>query len=281
MHDESKVSAAPEKYTVRSVERALGVVNVVAEGPHEGITLTELAKVVGASKSTVLAIVRTLVGAGYLAEVRPGPRYCLGTSLVRLGDIASQRLPLGDLSRPVLVSLAEETRMTARVAIEDNGYPIFIDRVDGPGSVRFYTPLGQREVPHASAAGKAILFTLTEQEVRQICGNNSSLAARTSHTITDIGTLLDNLAVARERGYAVDDEEDAEGIFCVGAPFYDHTGTCIGALSVTGIKGDLPSWRIDEIGHSVETHAQKITGILTGTSSGDNGSVDRESNGIK
>ena len=278
MSDSSGTSSKPEKYTVKSVERALGLVNVVAEGPREGLTLTELARYGRASKSTVLAIVRTLVGAGYLAEVRPGPRYCLGTSLVRLGDIASQRLPLGDLSRPILVALAEETRMTARVAIDDKGYPIFIDRVDGPGSVRFHAPLGQREVPHASAAGKAILFTLPEGQVRQICGT-SDLVPRTSHTITDLETLLENLAVARERGYAIDDEEDAEGIFCAGAPFFDRTGNCIGALSVTGIKGDLPSWRIDEIGNAVKAYAHKVTGILTGSMYRGNGIMGGDSSG--
>ena len=186
----------------------------------------------------------------------PGPRYNLGTALIRLGDITRSQLPLGDICRPVLAELAAATKMTSRVAICDDGYPVFIERVDGPGSVRFYTPLGQREVPHASAAGKAMLATMPAERVEGHLREPPG-CARTARTITDVDTLLANLATARANGFAVDDEEDAEGIFCVGAVFFGHDGSCAGAVSVTGIKGDLPAWRVSELGRIVRRHAEQ------------------------
>jgi len=153
--------------------------------------------------------------------------------------------------------------MTARVAVADAGYPVFIERVDGPGTVRFFTPLGQREVPHSSAAGKAILSTMSEDEVRRVC-EETDLRARTSHTIADLDSLLANLALTRRRGFAVDDEEDAEGVLCAGAAFFDHAGACVGALSVTGIKGDLTAWRIDELGRTVRRFADRLSQLLGG-----------------
>jgi IclR family acetate operon transcriptional repressor len=256
------------RYTVRSVARALRIVDVVAGGPPEGLSLSDLARALGTSKSTTLALARTLAGFGYLRDARPGPRYTLGTALIRMGDIARQQLPLGDLCRPLLEELAEATKMTSRVAICDDGYPVFIERVDGPGSVRFHAPLGQREVPYASAAGKAILSTMTEQEVRAMCAQ-TGLRPRTAHTITDIDSLLDNLALSRDHGFAVDDEEDAEGIFCAGAAFFGHDGSCAGAVSVTGIKGDLRAWRVDELGSAVRQYADKVSEILGGASYSD------------
>jgi IclR family acetate operon transcriptional repressor len=256
------------RYTVRSVARALRIVDVVAGGPPDGLSLSDLARALGTSKSTTLALARTLAGFGYLRGARPGPRYTLGTALIRMGDIARQQLPLGDLCRPLLEELAEATKMTSRVAICDDGYPVFIERVDGPGSVRFHAPLGQREVPYASAAGKAILSTMTEQEVRAICAQ-TGLRPRTAHTITDIDSLLDNLALSRGHGFAVDDEEDAEGIFCAGAAFFGHDGSCAGAVSVTGIKGDLRAWRVDELGSAVRQYADKVSGILGGAAYSD------------
>ena len=83
--------------------------------------------------------------------------------------------------------------------------------------------------------------------------------------MTDIGTLLDNLALTNRRGFAIDDEEDAEGIFCAASAFFDHNGECVGAISVTGIKGDLPSWRVDELGRSVRSFADKISALLGGS----------------
>jgi IclR family acetate operon transcriptional repressor len=251
------------RYTVRSVARAMRLLDIVAEGPTEGLSLSDLARSLGASKSTTLALARTLTVAGVLRDSRPGPRYCLGTALIRLGDITRGQLPLGDICRPVLLDLADLTKMTSRVAICDEGYPVFIERVDGPGSVRFHTPLGQREVPHASAAGKAILATMTADRVKDICAV-TGLLRRTAHTITDVDSLLANLAEARDNGFAVDDEEDAEGIFCVGAAFFGHDGSCAGAVSVTGIKGDLPAWRMNELGRTVRRAASKVSDLLGG-----------------
>jgi IclR family transcriptional regulator, acetate operon repressor len=261
-----RASEAAERYTVRSVARALRLVGIVAEGPGEGQSLADLARALGTSKSTTLALARTMASAGFLRDSRPGPRYTLGTALIRLGDIARLQLPLGDLCRPLLEELSDETKMTSRVAVCDEGYPVFIDRIDGPGSVRFHAPLGQREVPYASAAGKAILSTMDEQAVRALCAE-TGLQPRTAHTITDIDSLLENLAVARGHGYAVDDEEDAEGIFCAGAAFFGHDGSCAGAVSVTGIKGDLPAWRIDEFGRTVRACADRVSEMLGGTRS--------------
>jgi IclR family acetate operon transcriptional repressor len=251
------------RYTVRSVARALRLVQIVADGPAEGLSLSDLAKAVGASKSTTLALARTLVAFGMLRDGRPGPRYTLGTGLIRLGDIARGQLPLGDLCRPMLTELSDLTKMTSRLAICDDGFPVFIERVDGPGSVRFHTPLGQRELPHASAAGKAMLATMTEAQVRDQCAQ-VGLARRTSHTITDFASLLENLALVRSNGFALDDEEDAEGIFCLGAAFFGHDGVVAGAVSVTGIKGDLPAWRVNELGQAVRRAADGVSEMLGG-----------------
>jgi IclR family acetate operon transcriptional repressor len=252
-----------DRYTVRSVARAMELIELVAGGGQDGLPLSELARGLRASKSTTLALARTLTRAGMLRDSRPGPRYSLGTALIRLGDITRSQLPLGDICRPVLSQLADLTKMTTRVAIYDDGYPVFIERVDGPGSVRFHTPLGQREEPHASAAGKAMLATMTEEQVRAICAEHG-LPARTGRTITDIGLLLESLTTVRANGFAVDDEEDAEGIFCVGAAFFGHDGSCAGAVSVTGIKSDLPTWRVNELGRTVRRAADQVSGLLGG-----------------
>ncbi len=251
------------RYTVRSVARAMRLVQIVADGPAEGQSLSDLARELGSSKSTTLALARTLTAFGMLRGGRPGPRYTLGTGLIRLGDIARGQLPLGDLSRPLLTELSDLTKMTARLAICDDGFPVFIERVDGPGSVRFHTPLGQREMPHASAAGKAILATMTTGQVRDLCAQNG-LRRRTGHTITDLASLLENLALVRSNGFAIDDEEDAEGIFCLGAAFFGHDGAVAGAVSVTGIKGDLPAWRVNELGQAVRRAADRVSEILGG-----------------
>lgn len=260
-HDDEATSS---RYTVGSVAKALRVVELVAAGPAAGLTLSELTRALGTSKSTAYSLARTLVDGGHLRAAEPGPRYLLGMSLVRLGDIAGQRLPLSRLAAPVLQDLNQATGLTIRVAVVDEGYPVFVDRVDGAGTVRFHAPLGVRELPHTSSAGKAILATLPDDDVTRIA-NETGLPPRTRKSIIDVDALRSDLVITRRRGYAVDDEEDVDGVFCVAAPFFDHAMQCAGALSATGIKLDLPAWRLEELGLTVRAHADRLTAQLGGT----------------
>ena len=52
---------------------------------------------------------------------------------------------MSEVCRPILRELADRTGDTARVALVDEGYPLFVDRIDGRGTGRFYTPPGRRE----------------------------------------------------------------------------------------------------------------------------------------
>jgi len=254
----------PSRYTVGSVVRALRLLDVVAEGPAQGLTVSEVARALGTSKSTAFALAHTLADQGYLRAADPGPRYQLGLALVRLGDVSANRLPLGQLCRPVLHALSTRTGLTTRAAANDAGQPMFVERVDAPGAIRFYTPLGVPELAHVSSAGKAILAELGDDEVAALVAT-TGLTRRTRKTITSLPELLADLAATRRRGYAVDDEEDVEGVFCVGAAFFDHTGACAGAISATGIKRDLPPRAVEDLGQAVRAAANSVTDQLRGT----------------
>jgi IclR family acetate operon transcriptional repressor len=227
------------------------------------MSLTEISQQLHVSKSTVLAAARTLVDSGFLRATEPGPRYKLGTALIRYGDLAAQQSPVTDVCLSVLREASAATAMTARLAIAEDGYAVCVDRVDGPGVIRFQAPLGRREPPHATAMGKSVLAMQAHERIQQICAE-SQLQRYTPHTITDPEVLLSELVAVRRRGYAVDDEEELAGIFCVGAPFFDHTGRCAGALSITDIKQDLPHWKLAELGGLLRRLADEASSLLGG-----------------
>ncbi len=260
-------SQTGSRYTVQSVARVLRLLDIVAEGPEEGLTLTQIARAVGVSKSTAFALVHTLLDEGYLRATESGPRYQLGLALVRLGDVSSDRFPLGPRCRPILHDLAARTGLTTRAAMNDASRPIFLERVNAPGAIRFHTPLGVPEAAHVSSAGKAILATLTDAEVADVVAA-TGLPRRTPKTITTLAELQLDLAATRRRGYAVDDEEDVEGVFCIGAAFFDHSGACAGAISATGIKRDLPPRAVDDLGLAVRGAADQVSELLGATAPG-------------
>lgn len=249
-----------ERYRVRSVERALDVLDALAEGGPYGMRLTELSGRLDTSKSTVLAVLRTLTARGFVAELGEGRgrRYRLGLTLARLGDQVLGQIDVLEVALPSLQAMTDETGWTSRVGVFDDAFAVILGRVDGPGIIRFQSNLARRELPHCSAIGKALLSHLPEDEVRAIVAR-TGLPARTAATITDVGQLLRELDGVRTKEYAVDDEEDSEGVCCVGASVFDHRHACVAAISVTGLKLMLPPGGIDGMGQVVRRYAVEIS----------------------
>jgi IclR family acetate operon transcriptional repressor len=136
-------------------------------------------------------------------------------------------------------------------------------RVDAPGTVRFASYLGKREFPHCTSAGKALLAALPLERARDLA-LEAGMLRRTSRTITDPDALLRDLELSAVRGYAIDDEEDSDGVFCMGAAVYDRGGACVAAISGTALKLNRPTWRMDELGVAVRDAADQITALLGG-----------------
>ncbi len=249
---------------VAGVARALNLIEIITLGSTEGHTLTELSSLIEISKSSTLALLRTLIDAGYVRAKYPGPRYVPGMALVRLGDHSRATQPIDRIAQGFIHQLAQETGMTIRVAINDAGRPVFVSRVDAPGAIRFHTMLGQRETPHVSSAGKAILAQLSDEEIVTII-EETGLSPRTRNSHSTMASLMRDINQIRERKYAIDDEEDVEGVFCIGAAFFDHTGACAGAISATGIKTPAREKRVAFYGGLVLKHAEALTRELRGS----------------
>ena len=114
-----------------------------------------------------------------------------------------------------------------------------------------------------SSLGKAILAWLPEAEVTKIL-HRVGLPRLTDRTIADPEALFADLALTRRRGWAVDDEEKAEGMRCVGAPVFNEHGEVIGALSVSGPTVRMTHERLGEIGPLVKRAAAELTDRVGG-----------------
>ena len=252
-----------EHYPVKSVGRALEILEAVAVAGEGGLSLTELANEVKMAKSSTGSAARTLAQFGLIHIEQPGPRYHLGFALLRYGDLVSQHTSLSKIALPLLHELTEQTGLTARLAMNDQGYPVFIERVDGRGAVRFHATLGQRESPHATGAGKVILAQLEASEVARVL-DEAGLPRHTASTITSLEEFYQELDRVRLVGFGVDNEEESEGIVCVGAPIFDHQRHCAGAISLTGLKADMSDGDVGRLGALVRQYAERITKILSG-----------------
>ena len=254
-----------QRYRLYGVERALDTLELLAAAGPDGMTLTELAEQISVSKSSAFALLQTLVARGFAADsgARLTRRYRLGMALAKLGDAAAVQSPLISLAMPVMQSVTDATGLTTRLVVPDGPYAVVTARVDAPGSVRFASYLGMREYPHCTSAGKALLATLPPEQARALA-LEAGMPARTVRTITDPDDLLRDLELSAARGYTIDDEEDSEGVFCVGAAIFDRNGERVAAISGTGLKLNRPTWRMDELGLTIREAADQVTAALGG-----------------
>lgn len=247
------------RYTLRSISRAIDALDVLASA-DASMSVSDVARALGASKSTAFAILQTLEERNLVSSAGEGfqRRYTLGLGLARLGHRAVSRVSMLDAAMPHLERLTKITKLSSRVATMSQGIAVVLGQVDGPNSIRFDLNMGGRERLHCTGIGKAILGRYTDEEVVDLA-EQTGLPKRTAYTITSIDALLVDVAKVRERGFSVDDEEDAEGVLCIGAPLIDHTGSCAGGISVTGLKVSLSVERVFRVGEAVIAAAEAIS----------------------
>ena len=260
----AKNESAEEKYALRSVSRALDVLETLG-GASDGLGVGEIAERIGVSRSTAFSLLQTLVARGFVADLRIGGArlYRLGLSLVHLGDRALSELGIVQIASPVLQQLTNATQLTSRLAVLDEGCAVAIGRVDAPGPIRMTSSLGRRELPHTSAVGKALLSGLPDEEVMDVI-KRLGMPRRTERTLTEVTEFLRDLGESRSRGYALDNEEDNVGIICVGAPVYGRSSDTVAAISVTGIRLDRTDADMHALGVTIRGHADRISLLLGG-----------------
>jgi IclR family transcriptional regulator, KDG regulon repressor len=257
VHD---IAAAPanggSRYRIQAIERAVAILNAFsAEEPELGVT--ELASRLGLHKSTVHRFMVNLEAAGLVERTRSA-RYRLGLRVFELGSLVMQRMNLWDEALPLLEGLVRDSGETGHLAVLDGGEAIYIERVEARRALRIPSAVGRGYPAHATNLGKVLLADLPLERLREIVADHG-LQAYTPHTITDPAVLEEELARIRARGYAVDNEEYDEGLRCIGAPIYDHSGHAVAALGIGGPVTRITPERVPELAELVMAAARGLS----------------------
>jgi IclR family transcriptional regulator, acetate operon repressor len=248
-------SASDRAGGVQSLERAFGLLEQMADAGGE-VGLSELAASSGLPLPTIHRLVRTLVDCGYVRQ-QPNRRYALGPRLIRLGESASRLV--GTWARPHLAQLVEVTGETANMALLDGDEVVYVAQVPSRHSMRMFTEVGRRVLPHSTGVGKALLAQLPPREVRALL-DRTGMPAETGRTITDPDTFLAELDRVRALGYAADDGEQEVGVRCLAVAVPDSPTAA--AISISGPAGRVTEEATDKIVPVLRDVAQALSAAL-------------------
>jgi DNA-binding IclR family transcriptional regulator len=135
---------------------------------------------------------------------------------------------------------------------------VLVASVEGSQPFSLRSSVGIRNIAHSSSSGKTLLAALPSTQLDKLYPKDM-LEKCTSKSITTRAKLLVELDRVRRQGYAIDDEETAEGIRCVAVSVSDFTRREIAAVSVSGLTSMLPPKRIEAIAKRVRAAADEIS----------------------
>jgi DNA-binding IclR family transcriptional regulator len=232
--------------SVRAVDRALDI--LLAFRPRDdALTVSELLGRVDLSRPTLYRLLRTLEGKQFLVASGDPQRFRLGPAVARLSHVWSTGLDLGATAEPMMRRLRDETGETVALFVPEGAFRLCIAEMPSSQALSFRRGIGYRERLTVGASGKVILAYMrpplpkTDLEPRKYARE---------------------LALIRERGFAISENELIQGAVAVSAPVFDGAGRVAAALSVFGPSARLGPSQVTRFGKLLLREAQSISQAL-------------------
>jgi DNA-binding IclR family transcriptional regulator len=255
--------AAPDRETStrRSLEvlLSLGSDAAIARG---GLGVTRIAEMLGREKSQVSRTLKTLADFGLVDRDPDTLAYRLGWRIYALASLAGERRLLDD-ARPVLRRLVDEFEERAFLSVMQGADTLTILSESSAFSVQAVGWVGRVTPAYCTSVGQALLLDHDRAGLQRLFRGTDfrPLGPRTVRTVAQLAERIDE---ARERGYAVADEELEIGLVSAAAPVRDGSGRIVAAINVSAPKFRFGE-RLDEVGAALVTAAAGLGSTLSGS----------------
>jgi IclR family KDG regulon transcriptional repressor len=237
MKDGTQSMADKRDYTVTAADRALRVLEVLAEHPNIGVT--EIARHMKATKSLVFRLLQTLEAREFVDKNIDRSTYTLGYRMMYFGRRAEQQNSLVTTASPILDDLCARADENINLVIRDNLNSLCVATRDSRHHMRLFAEAGRRGPLHAGGAS-TLICAYAPQEIHQLILADK-LQAFTSETMVDPEQLRSRWQQIRKDGFYVVYGDLDEGAYSIAAPIRDHFGEVVAAVSIAG-----PISRLDE-----------------------------------
>jgi IclR family KDG regulon transcriptional repressor len=243
-------------YQAPIVKKAFQILELVA-GEEKNMTLSDLSRELGISKSTVHGITRALEEAGALIRDRDSKRYTLGMVFFELARAGYARIDLKDIARPILEKLMRSTRQTVFLGIRSGNHVSIVDSVESNQDLKITSPIGTRVPLLAGALGKVFLASMDRKRAVSLV-KAIGLRAFANNSITDPERYMETVDRARESGYGLDDEEYIRGVRAAAAVIRSP-GQPMSAVWVVGFTPSMGAETMPSIAAETARAAQEIS----------------------
>lgn len=218
------------------------------------VNLKQLAQQTHLHPSTAHRILGAMVNGQLVDRIEPSS-YQLGLRLLELGNLVKNRLNFRQTALPYMQQLHQELRETVHLSVRYNDEVVYVERVSGNAPVvHVVQVVGSRAPLHVTAVGK--VYLANESKKCEDYVERTGLPSFTPNSIKNLDSLLEELTIIQEQGYAFDREEAEKGVSCIAAGIRDDDNNLVAGLSISAPTSRLDTaWasRVKETAYLIST----------------------------
>lgn len=214
---------------VHALSRAFSILNIVGASKTP-LSLTEIVKLSGLSKTTVHRLLKSLVANRYITVDRHS-EYSLGQQIVCLGAKALQT-SVASVGYEAARAVYDSTKQTVCICSLSGFDVVYLLKIAPRVTIK--QDVGSTRPAHCTALGKCQLACLPENQLDALLATYG-LPRLTPNTICDQERFKQELREIREKGFAVNRQEANTEVAGVAAPIFNFAGDCIAAISIATI----------------------------------------------
>lgn len=236
-----------EESPLGSVDKALRVLDLLAEVGSEGLGLADIAQQLAVNKATVHRTLAALKFRGYVSQNQRDGAYRLGSHLTTLISqyYRSENLPA--LMKPALMELCSATGELVHLGVLDGSSITYIDKVEPDRAIRVWSAVGRTAAVSSTALGRAIVaFSGTDPAKLHKYLPDPSTPDFSSRK----EAFLNAVSQAQRHGYSLEREENEPGIVCIGFPLI-YGGHPSAAISISAPSSRMKASRVPLLAKTV------------------------------
>lgn len=211
-----------------SLARGLAVLHAFGDEKRP-MTIATIAARTALSRAAARRVLHTLVKLGYAAK--DDNQFSLMPKVLALGYSYLSSNSLAATAQPLLDGLRDILHESCSLGVREDNELVYIGRSETARIMSIGLRAGSRLPLYCTSMGRILLAYRPIEEQRAYL-QAASIERRTARTEIDRDLLLEIFRSARERGYAIVDQELEMGLISIAVPVFDRKGDVVASVNV-------------------------------------------------
>ena len=218
------------RYAVPALDKGLDVLELLAR-ESDGLTLNEIARLLGRTSSELFRMVNALCRRGYIGQ--QDDRYSL---TLKLFELAHRHKPIKSLTAaaaPLMRDLAQRSLQSCHLAVFYAGRVLVVGEIDSPERWAFGLKVGAQVGLTDTASGYVLLAFQDEAGRRAMLASHQEVEGELEVKRRQLSTTVQDVA---RNGYAQLQSRQIRGVTNIAFPVLATAGHAIAALNIPYIE---------------------------------------------